>query len=124
MLRVLRIFAKATLCMGFLGWVAANSGSREGEVIVHVNEPDVKITVGPRTYDIHGQPVEPIVCTLPFGQHELIVMKANRVLMKQRFTVSGQQSTILSAWDPNRRSVEDRPGSAAQPCATGNPAGD
>src|SRR5882757_7310801 len=100
MRKLAHVTAVSVLSVSFLSWVVLHVGPTRGEVVVHVNEPDIDLTVGTHTYLIKRIPYDPIVCELATGWHELTVTKHGRVLSRQRFEVEGGQTVVLVACDP------------------------
>lgn len=98
--RVAKVSGGGLLSLAILVWVADHSGPPNGQVIVHVMESDVTLTIGGNTYQIEALRYAPIVCTLPRGRHELILSRGSQVLYRESFELRGGESLILNAWDP------------------------
>ena len=54
--RVLKHLAWGLLGVAILAWIAARTGPAHGEVVVHVTEPDVEVSIGGRTFRIEASP--------------------------------------------------------------------
>jgi hypothetical protein len=93
--------AGGLLGLGILAWAAVHSGPTNGEVVVHVTEPDVDVSIGGHTYHVEERRFAPIVCELPPGLHELVVKRNGLVLDRQSFAVERGSSQVLTAWDPD-----------------------
>jgi hypothetical protein len=107
--------AACLLSLALLAWAVVHSGPRHGEVVVHVTEPDLEVSLDGRTYRIEGLREDPIVCDLPAGAHTLVVTRQGRLLRRETFEVVGGQGVVLTAWaSPLEWDV-----SAVEPLATG-----
>lgn len=105
-----------------LGWFLERTG-HDGEsavrdveadvVVVHVTEPDVEVVVGGRSYQIEGWARDPIVCKLPSGRHDLMVIRDGELLYREMFTVREGEGVVLTAWNPNR--TRERPNAGSRP---------
>jgi hypothetical protein len=98
--RALQHLAGCLLGLAILAWVAAHSGPAHGEVVVHVTEPDVEVSISGRPYRIGERRYDPIVCKLPPGRHELVMTRHGSVLYRESFEVRRGVSLVLTAWDP------------------------
>jgi hypothetical protein len=98
--RLLKYLAGCLLGLTILAWVAAHSGPAHGEVVVHVTEPDVEVSIGGRPYRIGERRYDPIVCKLTPGRHALVMTRHGRVLYPESFEVRRGVSLVLTAWDP------------------------
>jgi hypothetical protein len=78
--RLLGTMAGGVMGLVVLGWAVEDCGSRSTEVVVHVMEPDVEVTVGDQTYPIEGRRYDPIVCELSPGWHRLVMRRGDHVL--------------------------------------------
>ena len=52
LLQALQALLVTILGLTVLGWVASRSGPRMDEVVIHVNEPEIEITLGARTFHV------------------------------------------------------------------------
>jgi hypothetical protein len=100
--RILKGAAGSLLGVALLGWVVVHSGPRSHEVVVHVAEPDVEVTVGDRTYQIEGRRYDPIVCELSSGWHRLVMGRGDRILFEETFEVRPGMNVVRVAYDPER----------------------
>jgi hypothetical protein len=99
---ILKHLAGGLLGLSILTLAAVHSGPTHGEVVVHVTEPDVDVSLGGRTFHIEERRFDPIVCQLLPGWHELVLKRRGLVLDHQSFKVQRGQSLVLTAGDPNR----------------------
>ncbi|QDV35923.1 hypothetical protein [Tautonia plasticadhaerens] len=95
-----------------LGFVAEHSGPRTGEVVVHVTEPGVELSVGGISLDVRERRYEPLVFELPAGRHELTMSRGGRLLHREWFSIEGGDSVVLAAWD---QEGQPHPAAAASP---------
>jgi hypothetical protein len=85
---------------GVILWqVAEHSGSTKGRAIVHVATTGVEITVDDAHYRVETIWETPIVCELTPGRHTVRMLRGDRVLYNEEFTVYRGEEIILSAWD-------------------------
>ena len=94
-----RRFAGVLLGGAILWQVAAHSGPSTGWAIVHVSTPDVVVTVDEATYPVESLWTTPVVFELRPGRHTVRMLRADRVLYEEEFSVIPGEETILSAWD-------------------------
>ncbi|QDV36533.1 hypothetical protein [Tautonia plasticadhaerens] len=92
------------LGLASLGWIATHCGPPTGRAVIHVAEADVELTVGASSYRIEELRPAPIICELPSGVHELVLLREGRVLRRESFSLRGGESVVLTAWDPVRLS--------------------
>lgn len=83
-----------------LWWVAGSAGPNRGTAIVHVSEPDVVVSIGPRHYAIEGMRHLPIECELPAGEYALEMRRDGEVLMREDFEIRPGEDSVLTAWAP------------------------
>ncbi len=69
-----------------------------------MTEADVELIVGGNCYRIEGRRYPPIVCELPAGRQEMVLVRDGRVLYRESFRLRGGESAVLTAWDPMRPS--------------------
>lgn len=93
--------AAGVLGLTMLSSIAIHSKGTGGEVVLHVVEPDVEVTLGRETFLVEGRRFEPIVCELPAGGHRLKVVRGGRVLQDERFRVERGGFLVLTAWAAN-----------------------
>jgi hypothetical protein len=122
LVRPIKWLAGGLLSLAILASIAQRSGPASSEVVVHVIEPDVEVTVGDRTYRIEGRRYDPIVRDLPPGSYPLIMRRGNRVLFDESFEVRRDESMVLTAWDPNRLPSAPGPPSTHAAKRRGRPA--
>ncbi|MFO0892853.1 MAG: hypothetical protein U0790_27400 [Isosphaeraceae bacterium] len=82
-----------------LFWVANRSGPDESELVVHVSEPDVELSIGEETYTIKGRALQPIVRILPPGSYSVVVRRGPRELFRQAFDLRPGGHVVCTAWD-------------------------
>jgi hypothetical protein len=100
--RMIKPVAGGLLGLAVLGWVADDCDPRDNEVVVHVMEPDVDVTVGNQTFQIEGRRSDPIVCSLSAGWHSLVMRRRDRILFEESFEVRRGANVVRTAWDPER----------------------
>jgi hypothetical protein len=98
----LKRLAWALVASAILAWVAAHSAPGRAEVVVHVSEANVEVSLGGRTFRIEERRFDPIVCELPAGCHVLVMTRHGRILYQEFFDVRPGQSLVLTAWNPER----------------------
>jgi hypothetical protein len=101
-MRYLKYLAWGVLGLAILVWVAVHSGPRQGEVVVHVTEPDVEVTIAGHRFLVEGRRYDPIVCELPPGQYDLVMRRHGRVLYQESFEVHPRESLVLTGLDLGR----------------------
>ena len=101
-LRLAKVVGSSLLTLVTLGWIVEHAGPPSGRAVVHVTESDVTVQVGGNTYEFAERPLEPIVCELRPGKHELTMTRDGRVLYEQTFRIRRGESVVLTAWDPER----------------------
>jgi hypothetical protein len=117
-----RAMTSGLLSLAVLGWVVVHCGPRETEVVVHVMEPDVELTVGDQTYQIEGRRYEPIVSELSPGWYPLIMSRGDRILYEESFEVRRGDNIVLTAWDAERLrrdQASTKTGALARPLSQG-----
>jgi hypothetical protein len=97
---VARVPLSCAMGGALLWWVAGSAGPNRGMAIVHVAEPDVVVSIGPRSYAIEGRRHEPIECELPAGDYTLMVRRDGAVLMREDFAILPGEDAILTACAP------------------------
>jgi hypothetical protein len=106
--RLFKGAAGSLLGLAVLGWVVEHCGPRNNEVVVHVMEPDVEVTVDDQIYQIDSRRYEPIACELAEGRHHLLMRRGDCVLFDEWFEVRPGQNVVLTAWDEERLRREAR----------------
>jgi hypothetical protein len=74
-------------------------GTRKCVAYVHVAAPEVDVTVDDQTYRVETMWERPIVCELRPGRHLLRMLRSERVLFEQEFTLDPGQEVVLTAWE-------------------------
>jgi hypothetical protein len=99
----------ASLIVGGLGLGLVALGSHPAgtsehfpNVLVHVTEPDVDVSIGEHTYHVEGRAADPISLNLAVGRHQLIMRRGDRVLCDQTFEIRPGEETMLTAWDSEK----------------------
>jgi hypothetical protein len=100
--RMIKLAAGGLLGLAVLGWVVEHCEPRDNEVVVHVMEPDVDVTIGNQTFQIEGRRFDPIVCYLSPGWHPLVMRRRDRILFEESFEVPRGENVVRTAWDPER----------------------
>ena len=100
--RVLKGVAGGLLGLAVLAWIVEHSGPQHIEVVVHVVEPDVEVSVGDRTYRIDGRRRDPILCELSPGWHQLVMRRGDRILFEETFEVRPGANVCATAYDRER----------------------
>jgi hypothetical protein len=83
-----------------LWWVAAQSGSQQGSVVIHVTEPNVTVSLDDRVFRIGANHYNPIACELPAGEHLLRMTRGRSLLYAESFTLRKGEDRVLTAWQP------------------------
>src|SRR5262245_56628768 len=93
------------LCVaaGFLAFVARHVGGGTGQVVLHVVESDVEVTIGPVRLTFEDRIKALILVDLPPGRHDLRVCRGPSVLLSQSFDLPRGGSVVLSAHDDRKR---------------------
>lgn len=86
-----------SLSLGVLWWVVEQSGPREGVVILHVMERDVRVTLAGRDYDFQEMTTEPLVVRVLSGRYGFQVRRRGIVLHTETFTLRGGETMVLVA---------------------------
>jgi hypothetical protein len=96
------IVRAATFAMAVvvLVWVVDHSRTSEAEVVVHVMEPDVVVTIGDQSFPIEGRRFAPIVCNVLPGVYDLVMRRGDCVLYEQRLEVGPGDHLVCTAWVP------------------------
>jgi hypothetical protein len=100
--RMIKLLAGSLLGLAVLGWVVDDCEPRDNEVVVHVMEPDVDVTIGNQTFQIEGRRSDPIVCSLAAGWHPLVMRRRDRILFEESFEVRRGANVVRTAWAPER----------------------
>ena len=66
---------------------------------IHVVPPAVDVTVDGQTYRVETLWDSPIVCELRPGRHLLRMLRSDRVLFEQEFTLDPGEEVVLTAWE-------------------------
>ena len=88
---------------GLLWQVAEHAGPQTSEVVVHVTEYPVVVTIDGRSYPVATRRDSPLVCELRTGWHELRMWRGDRLVYQETFRVRFSDNTVLTAWDPRPR---------------------
>src|SRR5262249_55186879 len=83
-----------------LWWIVEQIGPIDGTVLVHVTEPDVKVTLGGQAFWVEERRYAPIECRLRAGRYLLRMERADRILYEEWFTIHGGEEVILTAHCP------------------------
>lgn len=94
----------ATIVLGasVLVWVVDRHRGTDAELVIHVAEPDVVLTVGDQSFTIQGLDVRPIVCEVEPGSHVLTLRRDDRVLYQETVAVDPGESRVCTAYDVER----------------------
>jgi hypothetical protein len=84
---------------------------------VHVAAPEVDVTVDDQTYWVETSWECPIVCELRPGRHLLRMLRRERVLFEQEFTLDPGEEVVLTAWEE----LKEEPASDFAPKVSFNP---
>ena len=77
---------------------------------IHVVPPAVDVTVDGQTYRVETLWDSPIVCELRPGRHLLRMLRSERVLFEQEFTLDPGEEVVLTAWEEfKEKPAEDFP---------------
>jgi hypothetical protein len=104
------LLAVADKCLGACGlsglllWqVAGRAGTQTSEVVVHVTESPVVVTIDGRSYPVATWRDSPIACELPMGWHELRMRRGAQLVYQEAFLVRPGENVVLTARDPHPR---------------------
>jgi hypothetical protein len=92
-------FSALALGGAILWQVHAHCGLVKCVAYVHVASPEVDVTVDDQTYWVETRRERPIVCELRPGRHLLRMLRSERVLFEQEFTLDPGQEVVLTAWE-------------------------
>ena len=106
--RLLRSLAYCVFGLGVLAWLVDHGGPPTGQVVVHVMEPDVQVTLGGNSYTIGLDPYVVIESELKRGWYELTMSRNGRILFQQEFKLRGGHSQVLTAYDSARVDPSNR----------------
>ena len=94
----------ACVLSGLLLWqVAGRAGPQASEVVVHVTEAPVVVTIDGRSYPVATWRDSPITCELPTGWHELRVRRGAQLVYQEAFRVRPGENVVLTARNPRPR---------------------
>jgi hypothetical protein len=90
----------AAFAMGVvvLVWVGDRSRPTEAEVVIHVMEPDVVVSVGARSFPIEGRRSAPLVCSVSPGIQDLVMRRGDRILYEERLEILPGEQRVCTAW--------------------------
>jgi hypothetical protein len=95
---------EAFVLSGWLLWqVAEHADTQTTEVVVHVTEPSVVVTIDGRSYPVATWRDSPVVCELRMGWHDLRMWRGDRLVYQESFRVRPHENVVLTAWDPRPR---------------------
>jgi hypothetical protein len=75
---------------------------------VHVVPPAVDVTIDGQTYWVETLWDSPIVCELRPGRHLLRMLRSERVLFEQEFTLDAGQEVVLTAWEELKEKAAEK----------------
>jgi hypothetical protein len=81
-----------------LGWVVEHVDPPSGTAVVHVIEPQVKVTVDGESFVVL-QPYSVIEVPLAAGSHQLCMKRDDRILYEKQFIVPPGGDVVLTAYD-------------------------
>jgi hypothetical protein len=84
---------------------------------VHVVPPEVDVTVDSQTYRVETLSDSPLVCELRPGRHLLRMLRNERVLFEQEFTLDPGEEVVLTAWEE----FKEKPAEKLPPRVSYNP---
>src|SRR5262245_53051364 len=94
----------ACVLSGLLLWqVAGRAGPESSEVVVHVTESPVVVTIDGQSYRVATWRDSPIACELPTGWHELRMWRGAQLVYQEAFLVRPGENVALTAWGPRPR---------------------
>jgi hypothetical protein len=94
----------ACVLSGWLLWqIAERAGPQTSEVVVHVTEFPVVVTIDGRPYPVATWRDSPVDCELHIGPHELQMWRGDRLVYCESFRVRPGEGVVLTAWDPQPR---------------------
>jgi hypothetical protein len=105
----------ASCLMGAVCWKTAEvAAPLESEVIVHVTQNGVEVTIDEQIYLLADQHAGPIVCHLRPGRHLLTMRRESRVLYREEFLLRAGEDRVLTAWaQPDANWDDDWPALSA-----------
>jgi hypothetical protein len=117
--------AAGLVLSGFVLWqVAEHSGPNVSELVVHVSELGVDVTVDDLGFRVDDFGDIPVSCSVRAGKHILRMYRAGELIFERTFTVRRGEDLVLAAWDATRRnqaqedagrSVPENPATPATP---------
>jgi hypothetical protein len=94
--------AGMTLSAAVLWQVAEHSVPDMSELVVHVSELGVDVTVDHLGFRVDDYRDMPVVCSVRAGKHLLRMYREGKVIYEEEFTVRRGQDRVLAAWDETR----------------------
>jgi hypothetical protein len=94
--------AGMTLSAVVLWQVAEHSVPNVSELVVHVSELGVDVTVDDLGFQVNDYGDMPVVCSVRAGEHVLRMYRAGEVIFEQEFTVRRGEDRVLAVWDETR----------------------
>jgi hypothetical protein len=79
--------------------VAEHCGPTNGQAIVHVAMAQVHVAIDDETYWVENLSEVPIVRELRPGRHRVCMLRDDRVIYQEEFTLAAGQERILTAWN-------------------------
>ena len=95
--KLIKTMATLALAAVVFAWVVQNSGSPYGNVVVHVTEANVEITLDDFRILIRERRSTPITLQLPPGQHCLRMIRDQQTLYEERFILKRDEEVVLTA---------------------------
>jgi hypothetical protein len=94
--------AGLTLSAVVLWQVAEHSVPDMSELVVHVCELGVDVTVDDLGFRVDDYRDMPVVCSVRAGKHLLRMYREGKVIYEEGFTVRRGEDRVLAAWDETR----------------------
>jgi hypothetical protein len=80
-------------------WAVASALPQRSDVVVHVRECDVDLSVDGLTIHVVAGFMQPIVLELDAGRHSLRLTRDGVLLHEEEFVLENGQDAVLTAWD-------------------------
>lgn len=106
--RVTQYTVGTVMGLTMIAFIASRAGS-SAEVVLHVTEANVEVSVGSHTLRIDDRSYEPIIFHLAPGPYELVMTRADHVLYREAFQVRSGETCVLTAYNANRFGSDPSP---------------
>ena len=97
------------LCGTVLCQVVQHCGSGANVIYVHVTHADVDVTVDGTRHHVYALEQSPVVCDVRPGRHVLRMMRGERILYEEEFSLEPGEERVMVAWDRSGEADGHRP---------------